>query len=301
MDTAALRLFVRAAEKLNIGAAGRDLGLSPAVATAKLAKLEKTLGADLLHRSTRKVALSTEGAEFLPFAREILAQEDAGLAALGYGRSALTGTLRFTAPSTFAQQYIVPILPAFLEDHPKLSLDLKLSDSQFNLIEGSFDLALRNSALADMSLKGRKLANDKRVLVAAPDYLKTHGVPSTPEDLSKHKLIAFRDRNPREMVSPSGKTALFDPSGENCQMTVDDGASHRGATLAGGGIAAHSLWSVHEDLKRGRLHRVLDDFVFSEEVGLWLIYPQANVLSPKVRALMDFLIDHIGRRPPWEV
>ncbi|WP_424972872.1 LysR family transcriptional regulator [Dinoroseobacter sp. S76] len=300
MDTVALRLFVLAAEKLNISAAGRDLGMAPAVATAKLAKLEKTLGADLLHRSTRKVALSTEGAEFLPFAQEILAQENAGRAALGQGSSEITGTLRFAAPSSFAQTYIVPLLPDFLSRHPRLALDLKFSDSQFNLIEGSFDLALRAAALADTTLKGRKLAADLRVLAAAPDYLAQHGTPETPEDLAQHAVIAFRDRKPRGLITAQGQEALFDTSGANCQMIFDDGQSHRLATMAGAGIAANALWSIYEDLKAGRLVRVLPDYALAEETGLWLIYPQANVLSPKVRAFMDFLLERIGRRPPWE-
>ena len=118
MDTESVRLFVLAAEKLNISAAGRELGMAPAVASAKLAKLEKLLQADLLRRSTRKVALSLEGADFLPYAREILAQEDAALAALGRGDVMVSGTLRFTAPSTFSQLYIAPILPEFLGLHP---------------------------------------------------------------------------------------------------------------------------------------------------------------------------------------
>ncbi len=103
MDTDCIRLFVLAAEKLNISAAGRELGIAPAVASARLAKLENTLGADLLHRSTRKVSLSLEGSEFLPYAKEILAQESDARAALGLGTPIVTGTLRFAAPSTFAQ------------------------------------------------------------------------------------------------------------------------------------------------------------------------------------------------------
>ena len=114
MDTDGVRLFVLAADMLNISAAGRRLGLAPAVASARLSKLETQLGADLLHRSTRKVSLSLEGAEFLPFAREILAQEDAALAALGHGSSEVKGTLRFAASSTFAQLFIAPILPEVL-------------------------------------------------------------------------------------------------------------------------------------------------------------------------------------------
>ena len=177
MDTESVRLFVLAAEKLNISAAGRELGMAPAVASARLAKLERGLGADLLRRSTRKVALSMDGAEFLPYAREILAQEDVAHAALGRGNVPATGTLRFTAPSTFAQLYIAPILPEFLALQPGISLDLRLTDMEFDLILGSFDLALRNSALPDSSLKGRKLADDTRVLCASPDYLNQHGTP----------------------------------------------------------------------------------------------------------------------------
>lgn len=299
MDTLALRLFVASAEKLNISAAGRSLRLSPAVATAKLAKLEKTLGADLLHRSTRRVSLSTEGAEFLPFAREIIAQEDAGRAALGQGSPELSGHLRFAAPSTFAQQYIVPILPLFLDRHPKLSLDLKFSDAQFDVIDGSFDLALRNAALRDTALKGRRLAEDVRVLSAAPSYLKEHGVPKDPADLQNHRLIAFRDRLPRTMTSSDGSKTAFDTSGANCRLVFDDGRSQRLATLSGAGIASNSLWSIHEDLREGRLIRVLEDYALQDGTGLWLIYPRANVLSPKVRAFMDFLLEEIGRAPPW--
>lgn len=299
MDTVALRLFVLAAHKLNISAAGRDLGMAPAVASAKLAKLETTLGADLLHRSTRKVALSLEGAEFLPFAQEILAQEEAGRAAMGQGQSKVTGTLRFAAPSTFAQTYIAPLLPDFLSLQPRLSLDLKFSDSQFNLIEGSFDLALRNAALTDTTLKGRKLADDVRVLAASPDYLERLGTPTKPSDLANHRLIAFRDRSPRDLVSDRGSRDVFDTSGENCQLTLDDGSSHRQATLAGAGISVNSVWSIYNELRSGALVRVLPEYTLAEGTGLWLIYPQSNVLSPKVRVFMDFLLERIGRSPPW--
>ena len=211
MDTDSVRLFVLAAEKLNISAAGRELGMAPAVASVKLAKLEKALGADLLRRSTRKVALSLEGAEFLPYAREILAQESAAHAALGRGNLTATGTLRFTAPSTFAQLYIAPILPAFLAMHPGISLDLRLTDMAFDLIQGSFDLALRNSALADSSLKGRKLADDTRILCASPDYLKQHGTPAHPDALAAHQLIAFKDASPVPLLGRDGSAGQFNP------------------------------------------------------------------------------------------
>lgn len=292
MDTEALRLFVLAADKLNISAAGRDLGMAPAVSSARLAKLEKTVGADLLHRSTRKVSLSLEGAEFLPFAREILAQEDAALAALGKGDAQVSGTLRFTAPSSFAQLYIAPILPAFVREHPAITLDLRLSDTEFDLIEGSFDLALRNMVLDDSSLKGRKLADDMRVLCASPAYLGTNGTPETPEDLAAHHLMAFKDLSPSRLVGPEDQMATFDPRDAASRLIVDDGISQKVATLNGGGISINSLWSVHSELQTGRLQRVLPGWKAEAKTALWLVYPKSNVLSPKVRIFLDFLLEN---------
>ncbi|SNT74464.1 LysR family transcriptional regulator [Paracoccus seriniphilus] len=300
MDTDGLRLFVLAAEKLNISAAGRELGLAPAVAGARLAKLENAVGADLLHRSTRKVSLSLEGAEFLPYAREILAQEDAGRAALGMGQATPRGTLRFTAPSTFAQLYIAPILPDFLARYPELTLDMRLSDTVFDLIEGSFDLAIRNSALADTSLKGRKLADDNRVLCASPAYLEKHGVPRHPDDLGQHQLIAFKNQVARPLIGPHGQNMVFDPAQSGCRLIVDDGLTHKRVTMAGAGISMNSLWSVAAELASGELVQVLPDYKLADRSVIWLVYPKSNVLSLKVRVFMDFLIERIGKTPGWQ-
>lgn len=299
METDTLRLFVLAADKLNISAAGRELGLAPSVASAWMTKLEKSVGADLLHRSTRKVALSTEGLEFLPHARDIVAREDAARAALGQGKTQVSGTLRFTAPSTFAQLYIAPILPDFMKDHPDLRLDMRLSDKQFDLIDGSFDLALRNAVLEDSSLRGRKLADDTRILCASPGYLAKHGKPKTADALRDHHLVAFGNDMPHRMIKDDGIHADFDPSLGRCNLIIDDGHSHKVATIAGAGIAPHSLWSVHEELASGRLVRVLPEYICVADTALWLLYPQTNVLSAKVRVFMDFLLDRIGKNPAW--
>lgn len=293
MDTDALRLFVLAADKLNISAAGRELGLAPAVSSARLAKLEQTIGADLLHRSTRKVSLSLEGAEFLPYAREILAQQDAAMAALGQGSAEVKGTLRFTAPSTFAQLYIAPILPKFQDQHPRVKLDLRLSDASFDLIEGSFDLALRNMELEDSNLKGRKLANDTRILCAAPEYLSQRGQPATPEDLASHCLVSFKNTSTRPLISADGQAGVFDPQNSLRSMVIDDGLSQKIATMSGAGISINSVWSVRNELAEGSLVQVLPGWRLREQTGLWLVYPKANVLSPKVRVFMEFLLKEI--------
>ncbi len=299
MDTECVRLFVLAAEKLNISAAGRDLGLVPAVASARLAKLERTLGADLLHRSTRKVSLSVEGEEFLPFAREILAQETAARAALGLGQASVSGKLRFAASSTFAQLHILPLVPEFLARHPGVDLDLRLSDLMFDPIEGSFDLALRSGPLEDTSLKGRKLADDTRVLCASPGYLAKFGTPEDPDDLLRHQVIAFHNQSERRLAAADGRTGAFDPRRSACRLVLDDGLGLKIATLAGGGISMNSLWSVYRELAAGDLVRVLPEFAVDDRSVLWLVYPKSNVLTAKVRVFIDFLLERIGRRPPW--
>lgn len=301
MDTDALRLFVMAADMLNISAAGRQLGLAPAVASARLSKLENQVGADLLHRSTRKVSLSLEGAEFLPFAREILAQEDAARAALGHGGKEVTGTLRFAASSTFAQLYIAPILPEFLDRFPRINLELKLSDIQMNLIEGGFDLALRNYAIEDSSLRARKLADDTRVLCASPDYLARAGTPATPQDLVDHRLLTFAGGAARRLVSDrNDEPGSFPPSGGTRRVVCDDGTSIREATKAGVGISMSSLWSIDRDLRAGSLVRVLPHHRVDDQSAIWLVYPKSNVLTAKVRVFIDFLLEKIGSPPVWE-
>ncbi|SMO94995.1 LysR family transcriptional regulator [Ruegeria faecimaris] len=299
MDTQSLRLFVLATETLNISAAGRTLGMAPAVASARLAKLEKLLGAELLHRSTRKVSVSLEGQDFLPYAREMIEQEEAALAAFGKGKAEVNGTLRFAAPSTFAQLYIAPLLPAFMDAYPDLTLDLHLSDTQFNLIEGSYDLALRNSILEDSSLTARKLANDTRILCAAPDYLETHGVPGTPDDLAAHRLVAFKDLEPRALVSDDGAKATFDLHKASHRLIVNDGLTQVRVTLKGAGISINSLWAVHSELNDGSLVQVLPGYTLADNPALWLIYPKSNVVSAKVRVFMDYLIQQIGRSAAW--
>lgn len=301
MDTDGVRLFVMAADLLNISAAGRQLGMSPAVAGAKLTKLEHQMGADLLHRSTRKISLSIEGEEFLPFAREILAQEEAAHAALGHNSAEVTGTIRFTASSTFAQAYIAPLLPAFLKQYPKINLELHFSDTQTKLIEGGFDLALRNYAIEDSSLKARKLADDKRILCASPAYLEEYGIPQTPECLLDHQLIVFSGAQNRQLSSNNQEqVTTFPPPHAEKRIICDDGTSMRITTLAGGGISMNSLWSIHKELQAGTLVRVLPDFQITDQSAIWLVYPKSNILTAKVRVFIDFLLEQIGTPPLWE-
>ena len=301
MDTNGVKLFVIAAELLNISAAGNRLGLTPSVASARLSKLELQIGADLFHRSTRKVTLSIEGSEFLPYAKEIIAQEEAAFAALGRGNSAVSGTLRFAASSTFAQRYVAPILPEFLEKYPDINIELKLSDTQVNLIEGGFDLALRNYAVEDSSLIGRRLASDTRILCASPSYLSKYGTPKSPEDLDAHQLLMFINAKRRKLKSASNQQDYtFPPAKAVSRVVCDDGASMRIAAKAGVGICMSSTWNVQVELSEGSLVHVLPDYHVDDQAAVWLVYPKSNVLTPKVRVFIDYLVEKIGSPPIWE-
>jgi len=301
MDTEGIRLFVMAADILNISAAGRQLGLAPAVASARLTKLEHQVGADLLHRSTRKVSLSLEGIEFLPFAREILAQEDSALAAMGHGSVAVSGTLRFAASSTFAQRFVAPILPEFLALYPDIKLQLNLSDTRTNLIEGGFDLALRNYPIEESGLRARKLADDKRILCASPQYLSRFGSPKDPSELSEHQLLSFMDGPLRKLSIQGQHACSFPPSKSESRVVCDDGASMRIATMAGVGISMNSLWSVYQEIQDGSLVRVLPEYEVDDQSAIWLVYPKSNVLTAKVRVFIDFLLEKIGNEPVWKL
>lgn len=302
MDTNGVRLFVKAAEFLNISAAGNHLGLAPSVASARLSKLEVQLGADLFHRSTRKVSLSIEGTEFLPFAKEIIAQEDAAFAALGKGQTEVSGTLRFAASSTFSQRFVAPFLPEFLHKYPKVNVELNLSDTQVNLIQGGFDLALRNYTAQDSSLIGRKLANDTRILCASPEYLRNRGIPKHPDDLHHHQLLTFMNAKPKKMTSSDKhSTYYFPPQACQSRIVCDDGAAMRIAAESDAGICISSLWSIYKELEKGTLVRVLPEYVIDDEAAVWLVYPKSNVLTPKVRVFIDFLVDKIGSPPIWSI
>lgn len=301
MDTNGVRLFVLAAETLNISEAGKQLGLAPSVASARLSKLEMQLKADLFHRSTRKVVLSIEGAEFLPYAKEIIAQEDAAYAAFGHGKATVQGTLRFASSSSFAQRFISPILPEFLDRYPEINLELKLSDTQANLIEGGFDLALRNYAVEDSSLIGRKLADDTRILCASPDYIDRHGLPETQKELANHQIVMFANARPREFVyEKTGESFSFPTPTEKPRVVCDDGASMRIAVKAGVGICMSSIWNVHSELTDGSLIRVMPDYRINDSAAIWLVYPRSNVLTAKVRVFIDFLVEKLGDLSVWD-
>ncbi|THB76811.1 MAG: LysR family transcriptional regulator [Desulfobulbaceae bacterium] len=291
-----LKLFVRVTKTHNISMAGRALGLSPAVASAQLNKLEDDLGVRLLHRSTRKVSLTEEGRAFLPHAQEVLHGVEAAEASVGRGKVLPKGTLRVTAPASFGRLHLIPVLKDFLTRYPDLTVDLQLTDTIVDLVEGGFDIAIRNANLQDSTLIGRKLAPDTRIICCSPAYLEKHGEPKTPYDLQNHQCVILAGLENWVFDSPEGQI----PIKSSGRLRVDHGEAMRDGCLAGMGIALVSTWIVHEQLQRGEIVQILQNYPYVSNAAIWAVYPSSRLLAPKVRRFIDYLADCYGNPPYWD-
>ncbi|AJP57329.2 LysR family transcriptional regulator [Pandoraea vervacti] len=296
LDLDTVALFVRVAALGNVSAAGRERGLSPATASTRLAQLEGVLGARLLHRTTRRVALSQEGEVFLAQAQALLAAQAQALASVGQGFAAPQGLLRVSCSSSFARQHISPALPEFLARYPGISLDFRLTDRVVDLLEEGVDMAIRVGALRDSTLIARKLAANRRTLCASPAYLAAHGTPRHPSDLTQHECLTLGEQRDWRFLTPGGPLSVRVAG----RLVSDNGEVLRDAVLAGLGIALKSTWDVAVHLQRGELVPVLQAYPLAEEVAIWAVYPSRAFVPPKTHALIEFLQARFGPVPYWE-
>ncbi|MEM9504114.1 MAG: LysR family transcriptional regulator [Cyanobacteria bacterium P01_E01_bin.43] len=293
MDTLSFRLFLRIAELGSVSAAAYDLSLSPASASARLVKLEETVGFRLFNRTTRAVSLTTDGEAFLPYAQQMIETLETGLSAVKGQGAAAEGLLRITMPGSFGRMYIIPALADFHARYPLVSLDLRLSDTVLDVVEGAYDLIIRNAPLVDSSLIVRQLAPDRRLLVASPTYLEQHGSPATPDDLTKHQCVSLAEATKWKFAN--GQAVSVPRS-----FVVNDGEALRKMLEQGMGIGIKSVWNASESLKSGLLVEVLPDFPLVTEASIWLLYPSRRIIPQKVHAMIDFLLERFQPVPPWE-
>ncbi|MFI3246411.1 MAG: LysR family transcriptional regulator [Ferrimonas sp.] len=291
-----LRLFVRLAYTHKLSQAGEELGLSPAVASSYISKLEANLGARLVHRTTRKMALTEEGMAFLPEAERVLASVEQAKSSLTMAHQSPSGTLRVTAPASFGRIHLVPALTGFMREYPKVHIDLRLSDTMVDLVAGGFDLAIRSAELKDSNLVARKLANDTRVLCAAPGYLARFGHPETPLQLKQHNCLRLVGL---EQWSFAMATEVLHvrPQGS---FRTDDGEAIRDACVDGLGIALCSRWIAYQQLQQGTLVPILLDYPVVSKAAIWALYPSSQLMAPKVRAFIDYFAQYYGEPAYWE-
>jgi DNA-binding transcriptional LysR family regulator len=295
-----LSLFLRVLDLGSISAAARSLDLSVAVASQRLKRLERDLGVRLLHRTTRQLHATPEGTALAEQGRALVEDLEALTGGLRQGATEVTGTLRVTMSASFGRQYVSPLLPEFLALHPRVKLSVNLNDQMLDLVASGFDLAIRVGALGDSGLVARKLAANQRVLCASPDYLRRHGTLRTPADLAEHECLLLVGSQGRQDVWHFG-----DGKGGEIAQRVQGrfesnlGELLRDAVVAGLGIALHSVWHVHEELRTHRLQVVLPDYPIAE-TGIYAVMPQRRLVPPRVRAFADFLAERLGEVPPWE-
>lgn len=296
MNIEHLKLFVRISATHNISMAGHELDLSPAVASAHINKLEDELGVRLIHRTTRKVSLTEEGHAFLPHAEDVLSSVDAARISVGSGNSSPKGTLRIAASASFGRMHLLPALNGFFARYPDLTVDLKLSDTIIDLVEGGFDIAIRNSMLKDSSLIARKLAPDSRILCASPDYLAKHGEPKSPNELTHHNCITLMGLDNWAFQTPKGQVNIKVKG----RLRTDNGEAVRDACINGLGITINSSWNAYQQIKNGQLIEILKDTPLISNTAIWAVYPSSRLLAPKVRAFIDYFSELFGDEPNWE-
>jgi DNA-binding transcriptional LysR family regulator len=296
MNIEHLKLFIRLAATQNISQAGQELNLSPAVASTHISKLEKALGIRLVHRTTRKVSLTEDGQVFLPHAEEVLASVESARAAVGDGNLVPRGTLRLTAPASFGRMHMMSTLSDFLAKYPELTIDFRLSDSVVDLVEGGFDLAIRNAELKDSTLIARKLAPDNRIVCASPDYLIKFGEPVSPEELAAHQCINLVGLENWQFETTDGQVSVKTKG----RFRTDNGEAARKACADGLGIAIASTWNVYRQLERGELKQILNDYPLVSDTAIWAVYPSSRLLACKVRAFIDYFSDYYGATPYWD-
>ena len=296
MNIEHLKLFVRIASTANISLAGRELNISPAVASAHIGKLEETLGVRLIHWTTRKVSLTDDGKLFLPHAQEVLDSIETAQAAVGSGAQTPQGTLRVTAPASFGRMHLIPAIPEFLELYPKLNIDFRFSDSILDVVEGGFDVAIRDAELKDSNLHAKKLADDKRIIVASKNYIEKYGKPETPADLKNHKIVNLTGLEVWGFKAGQGITSIKTPN----YLRMDNGEAVRDACIQDCGITLTATWCSYPYLKSGELVQILQNYPLATDCALWAVYPSNRLLAPKVRAFIDFLAERFSGTPYWD-
>ncbi|MCR0983093.1 LysR family transcriptional regulator [Roseomonas populi] len=297
MKLEGLSTFVAVAEAGSISAGARRLGLSKSVVSDRLAELERSLGAPLLHRSTRKLTLTEDGTSFLESAAQITRDVEAAAVMVAERRGMLRGPLRISAPVTFGRMHLGPALYGFLGRHPGVELTLDLDDRRVDAAADGYDAVVRHGPIADSRLTVWRLAPSRRILVASPDYLERHGVPASVPALEKHRGIFYTNRSHLDwrFVGPDGPRIVRG----RLALRVNNGDVMRDAALAGLGIALLPTFIANADVKAGTL-RVIDLGADTEAEFIYVAHPEGRRASAKLRAMVDEIKAAFGDPPYWD-
>lgn len=294
--------FVAVVEAGGFSAAARVLGLTPSAVSRLIARLEDRLGVRLLHRTTRRISLTHEGVAYYQRSARILAEIEDAEGAISALHAVPRGLLKVSAATAFADCQIAPLLPEFLDRYPGVRVELSVTDRVIDLIEDAVDVAVRFNVRSDPSLIQRLLAEDRRVICAAPAYLARCGVPESPQDLLAHNCLAWTG----SQQSSLNDWPFSGPDGPYALRVGGNAAVNTGETLyalmrAGLGIGRLAECLVGADIRDGRLVPLVLEHHRAETLPIHAVYPHRRHLLPKVRAFVDFLAGKFAPVPPWRV
>jgi DNA-binding transcriptional LysR family regulator len=288
--------FVDVVARGSLSASARAEGIAPAMIGRRLDALESRLGVKLLQRTTRRLALTNEGAAFLEDCQRILGELEEAESAVAERSAKASGHLLVSAPAGFGRQHVAPLLPSFLAEHRDVTINLNLNDRLVDVVGDGIDVAIRIASLSDSSLVGVKLADNERVLVASPSYLKRHGTPQTLADLARHNCLAMSSEGSQRgwTFREHGKNVTLKVAGN---MVCNDGEVLHDWALAGKGLAWRSMWEVSSEIEAGRLATVLDQYAAPGN-DIYAMFTQRRHLPLRIRAFVDFL-RHTYMRPDY--
>jgi DNA-binding transcriptional LysR family regulator len=285
--------FLRIIDRGGFAAAARGSPLTPSALSKLVRRLEERLGVRLLTRTTRRIALTAEGEAYVTRARDILALIEAAEAEVTAGRGRPRGHLRVNTGTAYARHRLIPILPAFFERYPDITLDLSLTDRRVDLVEDGADVVLRTGSLEDSSLVARKIADGRRVICAAPAYLARRGTPQQPEDLLRHDCIVLHGLA-RLTAWPFRRATGIETLLVRGPLTTDSAEAVRDMALTGLGIIRLSEFLVRDALRDGLRVPLLEDAHASEEVPVWALTAPGRHRMPRIQAFIDFVAAHAG-------
>lgn len=289
-------IFVRVVEESGLSAAARSLNLAPSTISKIMTRLEERLGVRLMNRTTRQFKLTAEGEEFYKRSRAIIQEIEDAEAAVSRAKADLSGPLRVISMVAFGNYQLVPIIPEFLARHPGVHIDLTLTDGKMDVIEAGADVGVLHGNLPDSSLIVHRLVDDRRVVVASPDYLKRFGAPSQPEDLMKHNCIIWWNAQRHLNRWPFDGGRVVTVKGN---VTVDNGETLVRMATAGAGLIRLAEFVAGAAIRDGLLVPVLTDHTRDDVLPIYAIFPHRQHLASKVRAFVDFLDEKFSPVPPW--
>jgi DNA-binding transcriptional LysR family regulator len=293
-----LETFAAAAAKGSLTAVANAEGVAPAVIGRRIDALERRLGVKLLTRTTRRLSLTHEGSAFLEDCQRLLADWASAEASVSAGGVKASGHLRITSPAGFGRRHVAPLMPRFLATHPDVSISLNLSDRVVDIVNESFDCAVRVGDLPDSSLVSARLADNRRLCVATPAYLKRAGTPQHPNELARHECLALSSDASQTRgwsFNVDGEVIYLRPTG---RLDCTDGQVLHAWCSAGLGLAWRSAWEVEQEVRAGELVSVLTDFA-APPTGIYAVFPHARHLALRVRLWIDFLKHSYGDSSYW--